>query len=451
MWITSHHSRLPPGPRGLGLWGALRRMQIDPIDAFEKDIGRYGPSVHYAFPLRSFTLITEPEHVYHILNANAKNYNKDTYSYRQLKDFVGDGLFTANGAIWEKYRPAFQRSLSDDNITGTGRQIEETVQEWMEDKAQNPKQIIDLCYEMTVLTLTVVCRVLLGFPISLKKAEKVARQVTVVLNHTNRRISNPFRPGYWLPTKRNTQYWVALRVLDKVVEEIRVRFNQGNLNQSPFIDGLARLASLPGSIPANELRDQFMTMLLAGHETTAKVLFWYFYTLASNPEQQSAIRENLMRKTPEHNVQPEKGNTHTLADSALMETLRLYPPLWLMERQALEKDEIGPYRIPAGSTVAIYCYHIQRRSDLWEKPDRFIAERFCDIQFSRYPRYAYFPFGGGARHCVGSPFARLELQLVTAHLLRNYRFTVENVQPIKPAAGLTLGTSRTVHLTLERI
>jgi len=437
MPTISEHIK-PPGPKGLQLWRAFRKMQKNPIATFSEDIQLYGPIVHYAFPLRPFTVISEPDHIYHVLNANAENYNKDTYSYRQLRDFVGEGLFTANGSQWKKYRLVLQKALVPTKTTKLEPAINNAIKKWEEKRILDAHAVIDTELEMTCLAMLVVCRCLLGYPLE-DRLQQVAQAVATITKFTNKKISYPLHPNHWLPTTEKKDYDNALNILEELVQDILVQFKNGELGKSPLLD---QLDNKDEHYPDEEIRDQIMTLFLAGHETTAQVLSWFLFLVAQHPGSQKEIRTS--------NTTSVKG--HSLTASAIMETMRLYPPIWLAERKALNGDTIGDYHIPAGSTIAIFCYHAHRNPKLWEAPNSFRPQRFMgQHQQKNVPRYAYFPFGGGKRHCIGSHFAMLELQLAANYLLQNYSLALADPTPVEAVTLLTLKASRPIKLKMEQL
>lgn len=436
----------PPGPTGLALWKALRDMQKSPLDTFSRDIDAYGSMVHYPFPKRAFTVISEPEHVYRVLNRDAGHTSKDTFSYRQIGKFAGNGLFTANGEPWQRYRPFYQKMLSPGRVEAMSTEMEKTIDCWLAESLSDitSEKPVNIGFEMQKLALRVVCRVLLGYPIT-DSIDTVCTAVQRVLEITNDRIRNPMFVQMELLSNRGSRFSQSLSVLQSFAEDIIV-YSRSMGAGYPFWDHLEREVY---EADENEIRDQIITLFLAGHETTAVVLSWFFYLMATNNGWQERLRNGTaingnISKT-------DHTNGHGLLDSALMETMRLYPPVWLFERKALRSVQIGRYRIPAQSTIAIFCYHIHRNSEWWDCADSFNPDRFIGNNSSNISRYTYLPFGGGPRYCVGSHFAMLEMGMITHKLLARYRFRHVGDQGIIPKAGLTLRPNQPILLTLERL
>lgn len=433
----------PPGPKGIALWKALREMQKSPLDTFSRDIDTYGSIVHYSFPKRAFTIISDPVHVYRVLNGDAGHTSKDTFTYRQIGKFAGNGLFTANGEPWQRYRPFYQKMLAPGQVEAMSTEMEKTIKCWLAESlsGMTSEKPIDIGFEMQKLALRVVCRVLLGYPIT-DSIDTVCMAVQRVLKITNDRIRNPMFVQMELLSNRGSRFSQSLSVLQAFADDI-IAYSRSMGASSPFWDYLELEVAEAGE---KEIRDQILTLFLAGHETTAAVLTWFFYLMALNPEWQERLRRDYVRMEEDRNSQ-----THGLLDCAIMETLRLYPPVWLFERKVKQEIRISRYRIPAGSTVAIFCYHIHRNPKWWEDAGSFKPERFSGESGKKIGRYTYLPFGGGPRYCVGSHFALQELRMISGIMLERFRIHNFGQQSVTPQAGLTLRPNKRIQVILEEL
>ena len=213
----------------------------------------------------------------------------------------------------------------------------------------------------------------------------------------------------------------------------------------------ARDAETGESMPPEQIRNEVLTLLLAGLETTANALAWAFYLLSGAPEVEGKLRDEL--------DQVLGGRLPTVEDLALLpylmmvvqEAMRLYPPAWAISRAAIADDEIMGYRIPAGANVLLSQWATQRHPEFWSDPDRFDPERFQPDQMAKRPRYAYFPFGGGPRLCFGDQFALTEARLLLATVLQNYRLRLAQTDPVEPEPLVTLRPRNGIMMTLETV
>ena len=375
--------------------------------------------------LLNLVVITDPEYVKHVMQDNNKNYTK-WFKNDVLELLLGRGLLTSEGDFWRKQRrlaqPAFHRErlakMADTMIRCTQQQIEKLEQ--LPDKNN-----IDISTEMMELTLNIVAGAM--FSSEVKGAIKVvSHEIERTSIMATARFNNPLRLPIRFPTPANLAERRSIRNLDNVLNPI---IRERRKSTEHFHDLLAMLMEAKDEdtgeqMSDQQLRDETMTIFLAGHETTALALSWLWYLLDKNPEEAQKLYDEIDQVTD--------GKTPTLEDLQRMpftrmvmdESLRLYPPAWLIMRENLEEDKFGGYRIPKGYTFMIPVYNIHRDPRLWDKPDEFIPERFSKENAKSHHRFAYFPFGGGPRQCIGNNFALMEMQIIMVMMLQKFRFKV---------------------------
>jgi cytochrome P450 len=456
--------KLPPGPTGNILTGSYGDIGRDPLN-FLLDVTRqYGDIVRYRFVIWHGFVVAHPEYVRHILQENHRNYSKRTFSYELLKPLVGEGILTSEGAHWLNQRRLMQPAFHRQRIAHFSEMMVEATLDMLErwDSNADQNQEMDIAAEMMRLTLGIVARALFGLEIG-EEADVVGDNFTIA----NEAISNrskfplPFPLSWPLPANRRFQKAVAK--LDEVVEEIirrrREISNSGmpsgsaSESQEDLLSILlqARDADTGEGMDDRQLRDEVMTLMLAGHETTATALAWTWHLLAQNPAVETRLRDELSDVLA--------GRPPTAADlqrlpytrMVLDESMRLYPPAWVISRRAEKDDVIGGYNIPAGSIVLISPYITHRHPDFWENPETFDPERFRDEKTADRPSFAYFPFGGGPRLCIGRDFARVEAQLILATVAQRYRFEAVGGHPVEPAPWITLRPRYGIKMIPERI
>ncbi len=397
---------------------------------------------------RKLLMVQDAEAARRVLLDNAVNYRKQSFSYDQLRPLLGEGLFLTDGQQWRRQRklsqPAFHhkklQALAETMVTATG----ELLQRW--DKLAASGARFDVAAEMTRLTLTVVGRALLSTELDAIEGD-IGRDLTFVLRETNRRTLAPLPLPSWLPLPRNARYRRSIASLDAHVDAIiRARRAAAATGATPREDLLSMLLEARDDetgegLSDRELRDQVKTLLLAGHETTASALAWTFALLGQHGAVEARLHEEVDRalagRTPAFGDLP----ALSYATMVVQEAMRLYPPIWIIERQAISADTLAGHAIAPGGNVTIVTYLLHRDPAEWPDPERFDPERFAPARDKERPRFAYLPFGGGPRICIGNSFAMMEAQIIVALIAQRYRVVLDDPSAIEPELAITLRTS----------
>jgi cytochrome P450 len=429
----------PPGPRGYPLIGVLPGLRSDPLRTFLDAADRYGDVVHMkAGPYHGY-LLSEPAHIRHVLQDNARNYHKSPL-YARLRDTLGNGLLTSEDSSWLRQRrlaqPAFHRqrlvAMAETMVACT----EQMLERW--DRAAPDGATIDVVEEMMALTQAIIVRTMFSTDLG-ETADVVNRTWPII----NRRIGETFwatKIETTLPLPANRRFWRALAELDGVVYRIIADRRRTGRDEPDLLSMFvsARDEETGGGMSDRQLRDEVMTMLLAGHETTSLALSWTYYLLSRHPAVERSIAEEVDRVVGA--ARPSFAHLDQLvcARRAIEESLRLYPPAWGFSRRALGDDEIGGFRVRKGSLVFLIPFVLHRRPALWPDPDRFDPDRFTPEHEAARPKFAYIPFGGGPRGCIGNHFAMIEAQLIVASIAQRYRVELLPDQQIRPEPLITL-------------
>ncbi len=449
------HLKTPPSTRDSSLiFGSLPELQRDQLGFYMNAFKQYGDVVRFrAFgPIYAY-MFFHPDDIEYILRRNNTNYHKGI-AHQRFKSLLGEGLLTSEGKIWLKQRrlsqPAFHRQRIAGFATTMTNATASMLEHWQSYAGSG--QAFDVSAEMTRLTLQIVGQTLFNTDISGDEVKVVRDALYVALDYLNYRVSH-FTLDFMerLPTRRNRQYRKAQRILDKLVYDIIAERRQSGGDTGDLLSMLllARDEETGEGMSDKQLHDEVMTLILAGHETTANTLTWTWYLLAQHPEVERKLHDELARVL--------SGRTPTVADLAQLpytkmvieESLRLYPPAWGMSRHAVADDEIRGYRVPAGTEVAVVQYVTHRHPDFWENPEAFDPERFTPERSAGRPNFAYFPFGGGPRLCIGNTFALMEAQLILAMIAQTYRLRLVPGQTIEPEPIITLRPRRGISMTLE--
>ncbi|WP_222853757.1 cytochrome P450 [Fodinicola acaciae] len=402
------------------------RIARDPLGTYGKLARKYGDAVRLRYGLKqSVLLLSRPEFAEHILVANQDNYVK-SFTYRPLRTFLGSGLLTSEGEVWRRHRRLVQPVFAHRRISAFAPAMVEAtdaaVGRW------RAGQALDSAAMLRRLTLDIVGRVLFGADLG-----GHADRLGVALGQLQHRVF----VAMFLPSGAEPALRAAARrpagELDRLVRTvIAERKRDGGGDRAPDLLDLMMSAGDGGGLTDAELRDEVLTLMLAGHETTAATLTWTFLLLSRFP----AARERLEAEVDAIGRPLRADDLDKLpwTRAVLSESMRLYPPAWTVERDAVRADSVSGIDIPAGATVVTSPYLIHRRPDLWPNPEGFQPERFLE----KTPKYAYLPFGGGKRICVGAGFATQESMLVLATIARTHRLDLLPGVTVTPRAEITL-------------
>jgi cytochrome P450 len=428
-------------------------MVQNPIRFYMRMRREYGDVVRMrSLPTFYWYLIAHPEGVEHVLQTHQQNYRKGKLFTKPLSMLVGEGLLTSEGDFWRRQRRLAQPAFHRQRILALGETMtaaaEEMSRRWR--GFEKSGEQFDVAMEMTHLTLQIAGRTLFGVDLG-GEAGKVGSALRIAFEHLNYRMSYPWALPEALPTRRNRRFLRARRALDEVVYSIIRERRERATDTGDLLSMLlmARDEETGEGMSDEQLRDEVLTILIAGHETGAAALAWVWYLLAGHSEVEQKLHAELERvlggRTPTIEDLPSLPYTKMIFD----EVLRLYPPAWGLPRQSIDEDEIGGRRIPAKSILVVSQYVTQRHPDFWDNPDKFEPERFTPERVAARPRFAYYPFGGGARQCIGSNFALMEAQLAVATLAQHFRPRLSAGRVIDPDPTFTLRPRGGVVVTLR--
>lgn len=436
----------PPYYRVNRVVGAAFRFRSNPVELLSEARQECGQVVRIRLGYMRTYLFFKPEHIKRVLQDNQSNYVKAGYS--KLEPLIGHGLLSSEGENWRKQRtviqPAFHRQQINNLVETMVDVTDQLVDRW-DGLLARGQNIVDLELEMTQLTLSIVSRTLFGYDVG-SSAHEVSDALRFVLRYGTDRIGRFFYLPESIPTRKNRRYKRSIGQLDSIVHDLIERRLITGDSQGDLLDMMLADVEGDGSGVATyqQLRDQIMTFLSAGHETTAMALTWTFYLMHHNPDKAQRVRAEV--KDVLGGRTPSLGSVASLpyTTAVLKESMRLYPPVWGIARRAREDDVIGDHFVPKKSRVIVSPYVTHRDPEVWEEPETFWPERWLNGSTRDLPKYAWFPFGGGQRQCVGRDFALTEATIVLAMLAD--RFSVEiapwqNVQAepiftLKPADGM---------------
>jgi cytochrome P450 len=391
--------------------------------------------------------VSSPAGVGRLLHDNHRNYSKDVATFGTLRLFLGNGLFTSDGDFWRRQRRLAQPAFHRRRVANFGALMTDAtlakLERWRTRVSQD--RPLDVADEFMRLTMEVATLALFSTS-GRGDIYKIGSAITTLLDDVTFRFTFPFYPPLKVPTPRNRRFLAARATLDAIVYRIIAERRQRPDEHDDLLAMLmqARDEETGEGMSDRQLRDEVVTLFLAGHETTANALTWASFLLSTHVAVERRLRaevdEALQGRVPTASDLPRLPYTRMVID----ETLRLYPPAWITNRRAIEADAVCGYRIPADATVSISPYVTHRDPTLWENPEGFDPERFTPERSARRPHYAYFPFGGGPRQCIGKGFALMEATLVLAlltqryelHLVPGRRGETEALATLRPRYGM---------------
>ncbi len=431
----------PPGPKGHFLWGAGREAIETPLPLYVNSWKEYGDCVKLpSLPGYYWYMFTHPSAVEHILQTHQQNFRKPEVFNRPMSLLVGNGLVVSEGELWMRQRRLAQPAFHKTKLASLGQSmvsaIEEHILEW---EKKEPDTIVDIASEMGALTLTIVGKALFSTDLH-EYADRVGKTMRVALEHVNYRMGHMFALPEWVPTKRNREFLRAKAELDSVVMEIITKRRKSKGEENDLLSALLHSTDdQSGQTMSDELlRDEVITLMLAGHDTTAAALTWTWYLLSQNPSKESIFLDELKSVLSGRMPTVEDLPKLTYTKMVVEESMRLYPPAWGILREAKEDDEIGGYFVAKGKPISLLQYITHRHPDFWDTPEAFIPERFEKDKVAERPKFAYFPFGGGQRACIGNQFSLMEATLALSAIAQRIKFDVLPNQIIDPDPTFTL-------------
>lgn len=447
--MNTRSSKLPPGPRGYPIIGPLLHAMRDPLRFCVESARRYGDIVHFQVGPRHIYLLNHPDYVKHVLQDHTKIYRRRTPddTFKSLFTPFGQGLITSEGELWRRQRRLIQPTFHRQRIALLADQMNDCITTMIERwrrLAQGDKSI-DVTKELAHLTQTIVGKTLLNTSSAIdtnviSHAVDIGQQQVMPLAR-----SAALKLPMTLPTRGYVRYQRALRAVNELIYRVIAERRRGGLgNDLLSLLMSARDEETGEGMTDKQLRDEIVTLILAGYDTTTGTLSFALHLLTAHPDVQHKLQAELSAvlngQAPTFEHLARLTYTHMVLD----ETMRLYPSGWLIFRTAVQNDKIAGYDILAGSLVLTSPYVMGRHTRYWDRPEQFEPERFEEDRSKERPRLAYFPFGSGPRGCVGESFAMMEMQLVISHIAQafhlqqdpHYHFKVNPQFTLQPRQGV---------------
>jgi cytochrome P450 len=391
-------------------------------------------------------LTRNPESIEHVLVTANKSFTKDNFTH-ELSRFIGHGLLTSEGDHWRRERRLVQPAFHRDRIHGYTRSMvtetERAIDSWRDGSTR------DVHEDLMHITLAIVSDTLFSAEVG-----GVAHEVGSAMEDVMARFADPIAMALptldWLPLPAHRRFRAAEIRIDQIIRDI-IRQRRADPKEHDDLLGMLLAArDVDGSSMTDEqVRDEVITLFLAGHETTALALSWTFYLLGKNPAARTRLEEELREVLGGRSPTMADLPKLPYADAVISETMRLYPPAWVMGRLAIAPFELAGRSFPVGTNVWFSQYVVHRDPRHFADPEQFRPDRWLDGLAKRLPRFAYFPFGGGPRQCIGNVFAQTEAVLLLATIAQKYRLHLVPEHVVEPMPSITLRPRRGVKVRVE--
>lgn len=437
----------PPGPRGSPLAGSLRPFSDRRLDWLVEIARDYGPVCAFRLGPRRCLLVSDPDLIEQVLVTDSRNYVKH-FGARFYKPLLGNGLVTSEGDFWLRQRrlsqPAFLKGRLPSYAPAMTELGEQMVTGW------EAGQRVDVADEMSRLTGAIALRTLFGAG-SIRDQEAYNRAHVTALEVIHDRFRHFIQWPEWVPLPSHRRLKKALAHMNAIVDGF---IREGRSRAAPgddLLSMLLRAQDADGSRMTDvQLRDEAMTLFLAGHETTALTLSWSWYLLAQHPAVEEKLAVEWAAVLGDRLPMADDVPRLTYTEQVIQEAMRVYPPVYLIGREPLSDVELGGSRVRKGTTIFLSQWVSHRDPKYFDDPEAFRPERWADGLARRLPKYAYYPFGGGPRVCLGNTFAMMEAVLLLATIGRRWRFTLGPGPTVIPWPTITLKPRPGVPAVLKR-
>lgn len=432
----------PPGPRQLPVVGntfALARGQGAYLESVAEE---YGPVAAISMVgVGDVAVVSDPDLIEEVLFSDT--YVKAAAGQEVLSELLGDGLVLSDGGLWERQRRLIQPAFGSDRIQQYAEQMADLAS-WFSDRLEAGRTY-DIGDELRKVTLRVLLETIFGTGLDYDRLElgEAFERITAPGEPRNQPIA--YAVPKWVPLPMWRRYHEAVEEFEAVIYDLIERRRERGLGE----DLLSTLLSV-GEMSDQQLRDELMTLLFAGHETTATALTFTFQLLGTHPEVDSRLAEELDAVLGDRPPRPEDLPELEVTERVITEAMRLYPPVPALGRDPIETTELGGYRIGADTTLLCSQWVVHHDAANYDDPEAFRPERWAETPIDQRHRFAYFPFGGGPRRCIGEEFAMAEAKLILAAVASRYRLEPLDTSPLSPSVSIVTKPTRDIEVVPER-
>ena len=438
----------PPGPRGHWLLGALPAVRQDRLGYFTRCRREYGDVVGFRVVNRRSILVSDPNLIEQVLVTDNRRVVKN-FALTLLEPLLGKGLLLNEGEPWLKQRRIMQPAFSRQKVESYGSCMVEFARRLVSDWSEGETH--DLHAAMVSLTMQIAAKTLFDVDVD-EEGDEIRPLLRDSVRDFLQRFSSLLILPYWLPTPLHQRSKRTIGKLDRILQQLIDQKRNSSKEGADLLSTLLRARDEADGkgMTDKQLRDEVTTLFLAGHDTTANALAWTWYLLARQPQAQRRLQAELDAVLAGRDPTPADLPRLLECEHVVKEAMRLYPPAYTIGRRPTEPLELGGYTLPAGTNILMSQWVVHRDERWFESPDEFRPERWGSPAIGQLPKYAYFPFGGGPRVCIGNSFAMLEAILIVATIAQRFEFSQAEDKEIAPLAGVTLSPSEPVELVVRQ-
>jgi cytochrome P450 len=428
-----------PGPRGDLLLGSLREFRRRPLALLVECAETYGGIFHLRLGPFHVHVVSDPAIVHDILIERVDLFPRGRFSREYLRAPLGNGLLTVDGSFHRQQRRLVQPAFHYKRVQAYGDAMvsyaEQMIARWQ------PGSVLDIDDEMMKLTLNIVAKTLFNADVSDQSAEQVGKAIAASQEYVNAQFQSALPVPLWLPIPKNRRLKQARRVLDGVIQQMIDEHKASGQDSGDLLSMLiaATDEDSGGKMSDAQLRDEAVSIFAAGHETTANTLTWTWHLLAQHPEVEQKLLQELGAVLNGRAVRVDDLPQLPYTNMVIKEAIRLYPAAWAFNREPVEDTTLGGYRVKKGEMILISPYVMHRLPQYFEKPDRFLPERWTEEFEKQLPRQLYIPFASGPHVCIGASFAIMEANLILATVARRWQLESVPDRPPTPQPLITLG------------
>jgi cytochrome P450 len=447
--MTRHPTHVPPGPKGLPILGLALDVRNNALGTLQRLAREYGDVVSMPVLRMNRILVNRPDYIQQLLILDHAKLHKSILTKLVVGPLLGQGLLISEGDFWRRQRrlaqPAFHRSRTNEYSPVMVECALQHIRNWRAGETRN------IAEEMMKITLEVAVQTLFGASLA-GDSTAIGKAMTFLMRHHLRRVRTPWRiPASW-PTPANRRARREVEYMDSLIYRIISDRKKDTRPRNDLLSLLMSAMNEDGSqMTERQVRDESMTLFVAGHETTALSLAWTWYLLGENPEAEAHLHEELGSVLGGRPAEVSDLEKLPYLNAVIHESLRLYPPAYMMARMNVEPLHLGGYEIPPRSTLLASQWVMHRDPRFFEQPEQFIPGRWLDGLEHRLPPGAYFPFGDGPRRCIGQGFAQLETALVIAAIAQKFSFRLKKGFPVVPEPLVTLRPKYGIQMTLQQM
>lgn len=431
-----------------------REMLKSPVVVFEKYRKKLGPTFRFRFGIRDTIVTADPELLKHVLKDNNDNYHKSHIQTERFVEFQGVGLTNSHGDYWLRQRKLLSMGFTRGRLAEILPIQLEVLNDFMKSFDQaTRKGVVDIHEQMVKFTLLSVGKSLFGKQMKEEELEKFAAAIADIQRYIVKKVVQPYLMPWFYLTGQDKKYHKIRKEGDQIIidyiEERRKKPGEGS-------DILELILTTPFKgtnefMTDEKVKVEILQLLVAGNETSTTAATWTFYIMAKHPECLQKIREEIEETFGEEEVNYARLHSLKYTIAVLDEAMRLYPPFWMIDREAQADDEFRGMKIPKGTTVIPYIYGAHHNAAYWKDPDKFDPSRFMGENEDKIHPFAHIPFGGGPRVCIGQNMAKMQILLVMSAIVRYYDFELTDKKELGLHAMMLLKPDGPVNMKFKRI